>query len=70
MIDKDKDFVREYNASIKHGEKAEKVTLPKGISIVAKVRRTVVEDENEKKPAAKKRKGIIFNEEDNAEYES
>ena len=60
MTDKDKEFVRDYNASIKHGDKTDKLTWPEGISIVTKVRRTSIEDKDEKKPAAKKRKGVSF----------
>ena len=33
MDEKEKEFVREYNASVKHGDPLDKLTVPDGISI-------------------------------------
>lgn len=66
MVESEKDFVREYNASVKHGETFDKLKMPKGISIKIKARRTQsmesVEDKDpkEKKPIQKRRKGVTF----------
>jgi hypothetical protein len=67
MEEKEKEFVREYNASVKHGESLDKVTMPKGITVKNRVRRAqsneIQEDKQEKtkgQPTDKKRKGIHF----------
>ena len=69
MDDKEKEFVREYNASIKHGDPIDKVNMPKGISVKTRVRRaqTVehnikIEPENNKnnKGKERKKKGVTF----------
>ena len=62
MDDKNKEFVREYNAAVKHGEPSSKVTMPKGISVKAKIRRQSTEEaesDTTKKPS-KKKKGVSF----------
>ena len=46
MDDKEKEFVREYNASIKHGDPIDKVNMPKGISVKTRVRRTQMVEHN------------------------
>ena len=62
MEDKEKDFVRDYNATIKHGDPIDKVVMPKGISV--KVRWTPVVEEVMKPLANKgkerKKKGVTF----------
>jgi hypothetical protein len=81
MDEKEREFVREYNASIKHGEPLDKLTMPDGISIKHKPRRTRVKqeadtDQSEMKAGAKapmkphKKKGITFGicPEDGVEY--
>jgi hypothetical protein len=60
MEDTDKEFVREYNAAVKHGEPTEKVTMPKGISVKNKIRRTTTQDAAVKPSALKKKKGVTF----------
>jgi hypothetical protein len=66
MDDKEKDFVREYNAAVKHGDSLDKVNMPKGISVKNKVRRTQVSegDQTVSKPKGtdkkKKGKGVTF----------
>jgi hypothetical protein len=59
MEDKDKEFVREYNASVKHGE-LEKMNIPSGITIKARVRRTQTQDKEEEDegPSNKKRPSL------------
>ena len=59
MSEKEKDFVREYNASVKHGEATDKVTMPRGITVKTKVRRTQ-SGEKRKYESEKKEKGIRF----------
>ena len=64
MDDKAKDFVRDYNASVKHGDLT-KVSFPEGISVKGKVRRTQSTEDNtskktEKNNAGKKKKGVTF----------
>jgi hypothetical protein len=64
MEDKEKEFVREYNAAVKHGDTMDKVTMPKGITVRTKVRRTQATEGS--KPASKpkgiekKKKGVTF----------
>jgi hypothetical protein len=61
MEDKDKEFVRDYNAAVKHGDPTEKVTMPKDISVKTKVRCTKLQEEETKpKGSDKKKKGITF----------
>ena len=66
MDEKEKEFVREYNAAIKHGDSIDKVSMPKGISVKHKVRRTQVSegDKTVSKPKGadkkKKGKGVTF----------
>jgi hypothetical protein len=47
MDEKEKEFVREYNASVKHGDPLEKLTMPDGISIKNKPRRTLIKQESD-----------------------
>ena len=63
MVEKEKEFVRDYNASVKLGDPVGKVTMPKGITI--KVRRAKAssndDDKDEpKKKEEKKKKGVVF----------
>jgi hypothetical protein len=59
--DKDKEFVRNYNAAVKLGDPTEKVTMPKGISVKTKVCRTKLQEEETKpKGSNKKKKGTTF----------
>jgi hypothetical protein len=64
MDEKEKEFVREYNAAIKHGETIEKVVMPKGISVKNKVRRTSKTEDGKDNPKPKtiekKKKGVTF----------
>jgi hypothetical protein len=64
MEDKEKEFVREYNAAVKHGDPIEKLNMPKGISIKTKVRRTQVSEDgkavSKSKGTDKKKKGVTF----------
>ena len=66
MEDEEKEFVREYNSTIKHGESPDKVTMPKGITVKARIRRTQVnetteqKDETSKKTPTRRRKGVVF----------
>jgi hypothetical protein len=66
MQDKEKEFVREYNAAVKHKEPLEKVTMPKGITVRARRTNTVEslvkneEDTEPMKKGGKRRKGITF----------
>jgi hypothetical protein len=66
MDDKEKDFVRDYNAAIKHGDPIEKVNMPNGISVKTRVRRTQTEPVVQKEPATggkgkdRKKKGVTF----------
>ena len=54
--------MREYNASVKHGEPSSKVTMPKGISVKTKIRCQNTEeiDIDVTKKSSKKKKGITF----------
>jgi hypothetical protein len=52
MDEKEKEFVREYNASVKHGDPLEKLTMPDGISIKNRPRRTIIKQES-RKPESK-----------------
>jgi hypothetical protein len=45
MDKKEKEFVREYNASVKHGDPLDKLTVPEGISIKNRPRRTLIKQE-------------------------
>jgi hypothetical protein len=66
MDEKEKDFVREYNAAIKHGDPIGKISLPTGISVKQKVRRTQLtpsatgEPDDRQKGKEKKKKGVTF----------
>jgi hypothetical protein len=64
MDDKEKEFVREYNAAIKHGDPIDKVPMPKGISVKTRVRRTQAKDGETITPKSKgsdrKKKGVTF----------
>jgi hypothetical protein len=81
MDEKEKEFVREYNASVKHGDPLDKLTMPDGISIKNRPRRTLIKheadsDQSDQKARAKmamkphKKKGISFGicPEDGVEY--
>ena len=57
MDEKERDFVREYNAAVKHDDPLDKVTTPKGITIKNVVRRT---PKGILKPPTKKHKAITF----------
>jgi hypothetical protein len=68
MDDKAKDFVRDYNATVKHGDPIDKVVMPQGISVKNCVRRTQVSDGIKKEPMdepkhkgrERKKKGVTF----------
>jgi hypothetical protein len=67
MDEKERDFVRDYNATIKHGDPIDKVTMPQGISIKTRTRRnTQVEEgktmtvESKNKGKDRKKKGVTF----------
>jgi hypothetical protein len=45
MDEKEKEFVREYNASVKHGDPLDKLTVPEGISIKNRPRHTLIKQE-------------------------
>jgi hypothetical protein len=67
MEEKEKDFVCDYNASIKHGDPIDKLTMPKGITIKTRPRRTLIKEEPDKEPKHKhnnkdnrKAKGMTF----------
>jgi hypothetical protein len=45
MDEKEKEFVREYNAPVKHGNPLDKLTVPDGISIKNRPRRTLIKQE-------------------------
>jgi hypothetical protein len=47
MDEKEKEFVREYNASVKHGDPLDKLTMPDGISIKNRPRRTLIKQEED-----------------------
>jgi gag-polypeptide of LTR copia-type len=47
MEEKEKDFVRDYNASIKHGDPTDKLAMPEGITIKTRPRRTRIKEEPE-----------------------
>jgi hypothetical protein len=57
--EKDKEFVRDYNAAVKHGEPTEKVTMPKGITVKNKVRPATTQAVDAKPSASKKEIGIL-----------
>jgi hypothetical protein len=65
--EKEKDFVQDYNASIKHGDPIDKLTMPDGITIKTRPRRTLIKKEPDKEPKPKhnnkdnrKAKGMTF----------
>jgi hypothetical protein len=61
LEDKDKEFVCDNNAAVKHGDPTEKVTMPKGVSVKTKVHCTKSQEEETKpKRSDKKKKGITF----------
>jgi hypothetical protein len=67
MEEKEKDFVRDYNASIKHGDPIDKLTMPESITIKTRPRRTLIKEEPDKEPKHKynnkdnrKAKGMTF----------
>jgi hypothetical protein len=81
MDEKEKEFDREYNASVKHGDPLDKLTMPDGISIKNRPRRTLIKqeddsDQSDQKARVKmamrphKKKGISFGicPEDGVEY--
>jgi hypothetical protein len=47
MEEKEKYFVRDYNASIKHGDPIDKIIIPEGITIKTRPRRTRIKEEPE-----------------------
>ena len=64
MDDKEKDFVRDYNATIKHGDPIDKITMPQGISVKTRPCRTSIKEEPDVEPKRKgndrKKKGVTF----------
>jgi hypothetical protein len=81
MDEKEKEFVREYNASVKHGDPLDKLTMPDGISIKNRPRRTLLKQEDDSDQSDQKarvnmamrphkKKGISFGicPEDGVEY--
>ena len=71
MDPKEREFVRDYNASVKHGDPLDKLTVPDGISIKNRPRRTLIKqesdtDQSDQKPRVPmnmrphKKKGITF----------
>lgn len=68
MDDNEKEFVRDYNAAIKHGDPIDKVTMPTGISVKTRVRRNFIKEEPEENkkeprthtPGGKRKKGVTF----------
>jgi hypothetical protein len=81
MDKKEKDFVREYNATVKYGDPLDKLTVPHGISIKNRPRRTLIKqesdtDQSDQQARVKmsmrrhKKKGITFGvcPEDGVEY--
>jgi hypothetical protein len=50
MEEKEKDFVRDYNASIKHGDPIDKLTMSEGITIKTRPRCTLIKEEPDKEP--------------------
>jgi hypothetical protein len=50
MAEKEKEFVRDYNAAIKHGDPTEKVPVPSGVTVKNKVRRTAIKREEDSMP--------------------
>jgi hypothetical protein len=69
MDDKEKEFVRDYNAAIKHGEPTEKVPVPSGVTVKNKVRRTAIKREEDSMPnmppkspktTDRRKKGVTF----------
>jgi hypothetical protein len=75
MDAKDQEWVREYNASVKHGE-IDKVKIPSGISIKRRIRRTKNDEDTtnvdndlgkrKKMPNEKRKKGVTFGISDDA----
>ena len=66
MEETEKEFVRSYNATIKHGDLIEKVILPPGISVKTHARRTQqvegpqLSSGSKTKIRDKKKKGVTF----------
>ena len=66
MDDKEKDFVRDYNAAIKHGDPIDKVPTPSGISVKTRARRTQITEATPKAPdtntngKGRRKKGVTF----------
>ena len=64
MDEKHKEFVREYNACVKHGDPVTKVTYPTGITVKTKIRRSTIKEEdvptNNEKNHGKRKKGVTF----------
>jgi hypothetical protein len=67
MEEIEKDFVCDYNASITHGDPIDKLTMPEGIKIKTRPRRTLIKEEPDKEPKHKhnnkehrKVKGMTF----------
>jgi hypothetical protein len=81
MDEKEKEFVREYNASVEHGDPLDKLIVPDGIRIKNRPRRTLIKqeadtDQSDQQARVKmsmrphKKKGITFGicPEDGVEY--
>jgi hypothetical protein len=66
MAEKEKEFVRDYNATIKHGDPIDKVPMPPGISVKTRARRTQTMEGTLKIPdtnmngKGRKKKGVTF----------
>jgi hypothetical protein len=66
MAEKEKEFVRDYNATIKHGDPIDKVSMPPGISVKTRARRTQITErtpktsETDMNSKGRKKKGVTF----------
>ena len=67
MDEKEKEFVRDYNATIKHGDPIDKVVMPQGISVKTRARRTMIKEEyhplvdpTKHTGRERKKKGVTF----------
>ena len=66
MEENEKEFVRDYNATIKHGDPIEKISMPPGISVKTRARRTQITEgikltlEQKTKGKERKKKGVTF----------
>ena len=64
MDEKHKEFVREYNACVKHGDPVTKVTYPTGITVKTKIHCSTIKEEdvptNNEKNHGKRKKGVTF----------